>query len=104
MYAPDVQEITKRPVDASAAISFALAHPTKQQNGLCWPEVLSLKHSPTVQVVDALTTRTPVYCQPAFLAYAEHTCRLHAPAAMWTFQLVLVKVLQQPNRAQIIIE
>jgi len=82
---------------------LTLAYPTKQQNGLCWPKVLSLKHGPTVQVVDA-STRTPVYRQPAFLGYAEHTCRLHAPAAMWAFQLVLVKVLQQPNRAQLVIE
>jgi hypothetical protein len=83
---------------------FPLTHTAQEQNGLRWPEVLSLKHRPTVQIVDPLTALTPIYGQLAFLGLTELPCLLHASSAMWALQIILVKVLQQPYCAQIIIK
>jgi len=81
---------------------FTFAYPTHQQNGLRWPEVLSLEHCPTVQI-GIVNARTPLYSQSALLGCAELLCLFPVSAAMWAFQLVLVKILQQPSRTQIVI-
>ena len=82
---------------------FALAHPPQQQDGLRWPQVFPCKHSPTVQVVDA-TAAAAIDGQATSPGGAEGACLLHASATVGTAQAILVEVLQQPSRAQVIVE
>ena len=83
---------------------FSLADPSQQQNDLRWPEVLLCEHRPTVQIVDPLTAFAPIDGHLALPGCAEYSCLLHALSAMWTVQLALMEVLQQPCGTQIIIE
>ena len=83
---------------------FALADPSQQENHLRGPQLLPLKHGPTVEVVDALTAMTPIHDQLAFPGLAELACLLHTLSAVRASQPLRMKVFQQPRRAQIIIQ
>ena len=65
--------------------------------------MLALKDRAAIEVVDALAGAS-VNGQVAFESRTEPACLLNTLAAVWTLQLILVEVLQEPPATQILIQ
>ncbi len=65
--------------------------------------MLPLKHGAAIEVVDTLA-RASVNGQVALESRAELACLENTLAAVWTFQIILVEVFQQPPTTHIFIQ